>query len=153
MRADLGQIYDDTITVINKLNARDSLLKQDTYYKTVIPHCMWTVKAERNTSSDGTVIIGTVHQVQIPESENYMPYREWKAYGNREEAFTLQPGDYVVKGEVTEYVDASTLKSVLKAYEPDVFPIQLFRDATKDAGFEHSTAGIMRFAEMYYVEG
>lgn len=153
MRADLGQIYDDTITVINILDSSDSLLKQDMPYKTVIPHCMWSDKPQRTVGTNGTVIIGTVHQVQIPESENYMPYREWRKHENRKDAFTLQPGDYIVRGEVTEELDATNLRKTLKAYEPDVFPIQLFRDATKGAGFDHSTEGIMRFSEMYYVEG
>lgn len=153
MRVDLDKIYDDTITVINKLNARDSLLKEDTYYTTVLEHCMYSVKSAQSIANDGSVNIGTVHQVQIPESENYLPYREWKELENRNDSFTLRTGDYIIKGEVTEPVDASTIKKVLSAYEPDVFQIQTFRDATKGSGFEHSTAGIMRFAEVYYVEG
>lgn len=153
MRADLGQIYDDTITVINKLDAKDSLLKEDGYYKTVINHCMWSVRTERSVSDNGTVNIGTVHQVQIPESENYMPYRDWKKAENRNDAFTLRTGDYVVKGEVTEEVTAANIKKVINQYEPDAFQIQSFRDATKGDGFTHSTSGILRFAEVYYVEG
>lgn len=154
MRADLGAIYDDTITIINKLDARDSLLKQDSYYKTVLEHCMWSVKNARTVTSDGTVKIAAVHQVQIPESENYMHYREWRKDANaRETAFTLRTGDYVVRGEVTEEITASTIKSIMNTYEPDAFQIQAFRDATKGNGFDHSTDGIMRFAEVYYVEG
>lgn len=154
MYADLGAIYDDTITVINKLDAKDAALKQDVYYKTVIEHCMYAVRSTRQVQSDGTVVIGTVHQVQIPESENYMPYRDWK--GSREtraEAFTLREGDYVILGEVEEAVDASNIRQIVRNFEPDAFQIQSFRDATKGDGFEHSTDGIMRFSEVYYVEG
>lgn len=153
MRADLSKIYDDTITVINKLDAKDSMLKQDDYYKTVLHHCMWSVRTTRTVQSDGTVNIGTVHNVQIPESENYQPYREWKKAENRAESFTLRTGDYIVLGEVAEKITASTLKSITKLYEPDAFQIQSFRDATKGNGFSHSTNGIMRFAEVYAVEG
>lgn len=154
MYADLGKIYNDTITVINKLDAKDAALKTDAYYKEVLHHCMWSVKSTRTVQSNGTVNIGTVHQVQIPESENYQPYRVWKNSDTRDDAFTIREGDYIVRGEVTEEIDtATTLKAVMKLYEPDVFQVQSFRDATKGEGFSHSTAGIMRFAEVYYVEG
>lgn len=153
MRADLSKIYDDTITVINKLDAKDSMLKQDAYYKTVLHHCMWSVRTTRTVQSDGTVNIATVHNVQIPESENYQPYREWKKAENRAESFTLRTGDYIVLGEVAEEITALTLKSITKLYEPDAFQIQSFRDATKGNGFSHSKNGIMKFAEVYAVEG
>lgn len=150
MQADLGKIYDDTITVINKLDATDSALKQDAYYKTVIDHCMWVDRVTRTVQADGVVSIAVVHQVQIPESSDYLPYKEWKV---DRDGFTLRAGDYIVKGEVTEDITASTLRKIINYYEPDAFQIQAFRDATKGDGFTHSTAGIMRFAEVYYVEG
>lgn len=153
MRADLGKIYDHTITVINKLDAKDSLLKKDAYYKTVIPHCMWAVRTTRTVQSDGTVNIGTVHSVQIPENADYMPYREWKNAPDRDERFTIRTGDYIVLGEVTEEITASTIKPTVNLYEPDAFQVQTFRDATKGAGFTHSTKGIMRFTEPYVIEG
>lgn len=153
MHADLGQIYDHTITVINKLDAKNSALKVDTYYKTVLNHCMWSTDEARAVQGDGTVKVGTVHKVQIPESENYLPYREWRKVENRNEAFTLRTGDYVVLGEVAEDITSSNLKATMNLYEPDAFQIQSFRDATKGKGFDHSTQGIMRFAEVYYVEG
>lgn len=153
MRADLGKIYDDAITVINKLDARDSALKQDSYFVTTLEHCMWSDRVTRTVQSDGTVSIATSHQVQIPEAENYLPYRDWKKAENRADSFTLRAGDYVIRGIVEEDVTPDTLKSVVKLYEPDAFQIQAFRDATKGEGFEHSTAGIMRFTEVYYVEG
>lgn len=153
MRADLGRIYDETITVVNKLDAKDSALKQDSYFVTTLEHCMWADKVSRTVQQDGTVNIATSHQVQIPEAENYMPYREWRKAETRADSFTLRAGDYVIRGKVEEPISASTIKNVVKLYEPDAFQIQAFRDATKGQGFDHSTDGIMRFAEVYYVEG
>lgn len=153
MRADLGAIYDDTITVINKLDAKDSALKQDSYFVTTIKHCMWADRVSRTVQSDGTVNIATTHQVQIPEAENYLPYREWRKAEARADSFTLRAGDYIVRGIVKEDINSSNVKATMKLYEPDVFQIQAFRNATKDKGFEHSTDGILRFAEVYYVEG
>lgn len=153
MRVNLGKIYDDTISIINKLDARDSALKQDSYFVTTLNHCMWGDKVNRTVQSDGTVNIATSHQVQIPEANNYMPYRDWKNAEARADSFTLRTGDYVIKGKVEEQVTASNVRSIVNKYEPDAFQIQAFRDATKGAGFEHSTSGALRFAEVYYIEG
>lgn len=153
MRANLGEIYDDTITVINKLDAKDSALKTDSYFVTTLDHCMWSDRVNRTVGTDGTVQVATSHSVQIPEAENYLPYREWRQAENRADSFTLRAGDYVIRGKVEEDITASTIKNVVKLYEPDAFQIQAFRDATKGTGFEHSTEGIMRFTEVYYVEG
>lgn len=153
MHADLGAIYDDTITIVNKLDARDSALKTDTYFVTVLDHCMWSDKVSRTVQSDGTVKVATTHQVQIPEAENYIPYRDWRKAENRADSFTLRAGDYVIRGKVDEEINASTIKNVVKLYEPDAFQIQAFKDATKGNGFTHSTDGVLRFTEVYYVEG
>lgn len=154
MRADIGTIYDDTVTVVNKLDARDAALKQDMYYKTTLHHCMWSTQATRAVQSDGTVAVGTSHQVQIPESANYMPYREWRKSQVREGSFTIRTGDYIILGEIEQSeITPSNIRDTLRLYEPDVFQVQAFRDATKGAGFEHGTEGALRFAEVYYVEG
>lgn len=150
MRANLGKIYRETITVINKLDARDSKKKQDEYFKTVLRNCMWSLTTTRTVESDGTVTIGTSHRVQIPESGSYKPYNEWV---KNQEGFTIRAGDYVVKGVVEEDVNASNYKSVIKKYEPEAFEVQTFRNATKGEGFTHSTWGINRFTEPYVIEG
>lgn len=151
MRADIGAIYDDTITVINKLDAKDAALKKDMYYATVIKHCMWSSNVQRNVSDDGSVSVGVTHQVQIPESENYLPYREWRKAEKREDSFTIRQGDYIVLGTIDEEITPSNLRELLNLYEPDAFQVQAFRDATKKEGFTHSKA--LRFAEVYYIEG
>lgn len=153
MWANLDQVYDETVTVLNRLDARDAGLKQDSYHATVLHGCMWDATATRTVQSDGTVLIGTVHRLQIPESEAYVPYREFVGLTDRQGRFTLRHGDYVVRGEVTEEVTASNVKQVVAAYEPDAFQVQHFRNLTKRDGLHHSGAGILRFAECYYVEG
>lgn len=153
MRADLGRIYASTVTVINRLDAKDAGLKADEYRATALEGCMWASKATRSVQSDGTVVIGTVHTVQVPEDDGYLPYRRWAALANRNGSFTFREGDYVVLGKVDEELTAANVKKVVAAHEPDAFQIQHFRDLTKGAGFSHSTAGALRFAECYYIEG
>lgn len=153
MFADLGRIYDRTVTIVNRLDAKDAGLKADEYRATALEGCMWASKATRSVQSDGTVVIGTVHTVQVPESAAYVPYREWAGLEAREGTFTVREGDYVLLGTVEGEVTASNVKKVAAAHEPDAFQVQHFRDLTKGGGFSHSTAGALRFAECYYIEG
>lgn len=151
MRANLGQIYDKTVTVINRLDAKDGGTQYDTFYACVIPNVMWSLVTTRTVDTNGTVTIGTSHRVQIPENEQYHPYKEWAT--NPGEGFTISTGDYVVLGEVSEEITASNIRKVIAKYEPDAFQVQSFRNATKGDGFTHSTRGIRRFIEPYIIEG
>lgn len=153
MRADLGRIYDETITVVNRLDARDAGEQYDRYRATVLTGCMWSATATRSVQSDGSVVVGTVHRVQIPENDAFLPYREWSALADQAGRFTVRQGDYIVRGEVAEEIDAANVRRVIAAYEPDAFQVQHFRDLTKGEGFDHGTDGALRFAECYYVEG
>lgn len=147
------EIYDDTITVINKLDARDAALASDAYYKTVLTGCMWSDSSTRTVSTDGTVSIATSHRVQIPEHDKYLPYREWMKPENRDSHFTVREGDYIVFGDVTEDVTPSTVRNIVKQYEPQAFQVQSFRDCTKGKGFNSSKKGFQRFAEVLSIEG
>lgn len=153
MRADLGKVYDETLTIVNRLDAKDSGEKQDAYVATVLRGCMWTQRAQRSVQSDGTVVIGTTTSAQIPEASSYVPYREWAAMADRSGKFTVRHGDYVFLGELGEAVSAANVKALASTWEPDVFQVQHFRDLTKGAGFSHSTEGALRFAEVLYLEG
>lgn len=147
------EIYDSTVTLLNRLDAKDSALNQDAYYKTVLHDCMWNDSSTRTVGSDGTVSLSTTHQVQIPEMEYYLPYREWKKPENRDTHFTVKEGDYVILGEVTEDVTPSNYRSVVKSYEPQAFQVQSFQDCTFGNGFSSSKSGWQRFAEVLSLEG
>lgn len=174
MRVDLDSLYDETVTIVNRLDARDTPLRQDVYYAVTLTGCMWAQTQARTVQNDGTVVIGITHTVQVPENDRYMPYNEWAAApkvppvetpGEGAEAvsdeeptefeppFTIRSGDHVFKGSVDAPKSASELKKMVSAHEPDVFQVQSFRDLTHGPGMEHSTEGIMRFAECYVLEG
>ena len=147
------EIYDSTVTLLNKLDAKDAALAQDAYYKTILTGCMWSDSSTRTVGSDGTVSIATAHQVQIPEMADYLPYREWVKPENRDGHFTVREGDYVILGEVTEDVTPSNYRAVIKAYEPQAFQVQAFQDCTFGKGFSSSKSGWQRFAEVLSLEG
>lgn len=146
-------IYDATVTLINKLDAKDAALASDAYYKTVLHGVMWSDSTTRTVGSDGTVSIATSHNVQLPDFERYLPYREWCKAENRQDCFTVREGDWVVLGEVAEEVTSSTVRKVVALYEPDAFQVQSFRDLTHDSGLAYANAGWLRFAEVLSIEG
>lgn len=152
MHVDTDTIYRDTITVLNKLDARDATLKQDAWYKTVLQDCMWTELVTRSVGADGTVNIGSSFRIQIPEKNNYLPYKQWITPANRDSYFTVSLGDYVILGEVSEEITPETLREIVKKYEPQACQVKSFRDLT-NSGIHSSTQGLMRFAEILSIEG
>lgn len=140
MRADLGRIYDETLTLVHRVGAKDAGSASDVYEKRVLGGCMWSETSQRTVASDGTVSIGTVRKVQIPET-------------SAPDGLEVSQGDYVVKGEVPEEIDAANVKRVMASYEPDAFQVQHYRDLTKGPGFAHGTGGALRFSEVHYIEG
>lgn len=131
MRADLSEIYGETITIINRLDAKHAALKQDVYYATVLRNCMWSDESESGTSSSGVVTPSTLHKVQIPvDAGDYAKYRDWRKMESREGVFTLRSGDYVVRGEVNEPVTADNIRTIVADYEPDAWQVKAWRELT-----------------------
>ena len=67
--------FDYTITVLNKLAARDSATKLDVWKATILHNCSWSGRAERSVSGN-TVSVGNVFVVRVPKSTDYHPYNE-----------------------------------------------------------------------------
>lgn len=127
-----------TITVLNKRDGLDSPDHLDTWKKTVLQQCAWKQTETRSQSgrvSDDTEISeGAEYLARVPPSEEYRPYSAWK--GDME-GFTFSPGDYVLKGEITEEVTADTVQSVVSQHRPDAFEVRLFRDNTGTGYLDH----------------
>lgn len=150
-RADLDAIYaGEPVTIVNKLDARDAEAQQDAYYVTVLQGCVWTESQVRTVQSDGTVTIGTVHRVQVPETSGYKAYREWKA--DPADGFTVRGGDFVVRGTLSDAVDASNVRTLVARYEPDAFQVQAFRDLSVP-NLKSPSKGVLRLAEGLFMEG
>lgn len=131
--------FDYTITVLNKLSAKDSATKLDVWKATVLHNCSWSGRAERNVQGN-TVSVGNVFVVRVPKSKDYHPYNEWK---DSMDGFTFSTGDYIIRGEVTEEVTPSTVQSIVNAHKPEAFIVKLFQDNT----------GTVEALEHYHIEG
>lgn len=153
MRVNLNELYRETITIINKLDAKDAALRQDAWYKTVLRDCMWSARTVRAVSADGTVAVGTSIRVQIPENADYVPYAEWSKPANRDARFTIRAGDYIIRGEVAEEITPSNVRKIVADHEPDACQVKAFADLTKRAGIHRGVMPLGRFAEVLSIEG
>lgn len=127
-----------TITVLNKRDGLDSPDHLDAWKKTVLKQCAW----KQTETQDQTVRLseavdiskGADYLVRVPPSSEYRPYSAWK---DTMEGFTFSPGDYVLKGEITEEITAETVQSIVSQHRPDAFEVRLFRDNTGTGYLDH----------------
>ncbi len=153
MRLDANSYLDQTLTVINKLDARDAGIAADAYYKTELQG-VWSAKSVRSVLGTGDVAVATTVIMQFADTINYKPYREWSKAANRDSMWTLREGDYVVRGIVTDDVSTATaLKKAMAAHEPDAVQVQAIQDKTRETGLDYVDAGIMRYATGLFAEG
>ena len=127
-----------TITVLNKRDGRDSPYHLDAWKKTVLRQCAWKqteTQSQPGRLSDAVEINkGEDYLVRVPPSTEYQPYSAWK---DTMEGFTFSPGDYVIKGEITDEVTAETVQSIVSQHRPDAFEVRLFRDNTGTGYLDH----------------
>lgn len=109
-------IYNQRITILNKLNRADASGNLDEWYKYTVDNAAWYEASARNSGGNG-VYIGTYITVLIPFNENYLPYKQWKDLEDKSDKFTISSGDYIVLGDVPETVDASNIVEVMKTYK------------------------------------
>lgn len=123
----LKNIYNQRITILNKLKREDNETGLDVWQKAVIDDAVWYRRTESSVGSGG-VSIGTVIQVMIPFHDEFLPYIEWKQPGCQRGHYTISAGDYIVRGEVPDHVDASNVIAVMKKYGEDVCLVKSQRD-------------------------
>ena len=126
--------FDTTLTLLNKINGRDSVRGVDEWHKTILSNCSWSVKAIQSTSGS-TVNVGAAYIVQIPKSVKYCCYPDWVQQLN---GWTISTGDFIVKGVVSEDVTAQNVREIIGKYKPHAFEIRMFQDGSNAFGIlEH----------------
>lgn len=130
--------FKHTVTVLNKRDGLDSPDHLDAWKKTVLRKCAWKqteTQGQTGRISEAVEISkGEDYLVRVPPSSEYRPYSAWKEDMG---GFTFSPGDYIIKGEITEEVTAETVQSVVNQYRPDAFEVRLFRDSTGSGYLDH----------------
>lgn len=124
----LKNIYNQKVTILNKLKKTDSESNLDVWYKSVIEDAAWYEQSERAVTSNG-VTIGSYIVCLIPHHKEYLDYTEWKAAGNQDGHFTMSTGDYIILGEVEEDITPNNIVSTMTKYEPRVCAVKHFTPA------------------------
>ena len=96
--------WDTTLTVYNQY--KDPQTRLVRWYRTVVTGCFWKYAGNKVTIAQ--VELNTSSTLcRIPQKENFLERYLWEELSNdqKENYFTLSPGDIIVKGEVTEEID------------------------------------------------
>ena len=131
------------ITLLNRLQKKDSVTNLDIWYKTVINDCEY--KKERITDMNGTTVaMGAQFTILIPFTGKYLPYREWKKLDDKTGYYTLSTKDVIVLGDVKEDVNPSNIISIKNDYSPDACDIQSIEQVEQrfSANYEFRVGGI-----------
>lgn len=115
----LKDIYNETITIFNKLRRNDSPTGRDIWFKTIVENAVWYTDSARSAGGQN-VYIGSYITILIPFGNNYLPYIDWKENSNQEGHYTMSLGDYVIKGLVTEEISADNIVKSLEKYGENV---------------------------------
>lgn len=119
----LENIYNQRVTILNKLKRTDSKTGVDVWRKSTVDDVVWYTKSSRSAGSS-SVFIGTYITVLFPFNSRYLPYMEWKKPGNQEEHFTMSSGDYIILGDVPENITANNIIKVLEQYGENVCQVK-----------------------------
>lgn len=120
------------LTIYNKYV--DSVTRAEKYQRTQIKAVFWENRKAANTLRTGGQIAADQARIFIPfqRGGNYVKAKAWQALSAKTNNWTLQEGDVIVKGLVTDEIGTGFTVTALKAKYDDVLMISAVD--TQDAG-------------------
>ena len=111
------------ITIFNKYV--DATTRAEAWVRTIVLGVTWEANKAANVLRSGLIEADKV-AVYIPYARgyNYLKPRAWQALSVKTGRWTLQTGDFLVRGVVYEDVDADYTISDLKAEYDDVVAVR-----------------------------
>lgn len=138
--------YNRTITIYNRIPARDTVSKRDEWHKKVLYGCSWRCTTADTQMKDQQSMMNRsaeeTYTVRIPMNPDFRKYVEWK--DNPESSFTISKSDVIILGECHEEitgVSPNTAAEILQRYKPDAFLIKSFADNTSHLVGKHYKVG------------
>ncbi len=119
--------YNQTITVYNRIKGADTEDGKDIWKRTVLENCFYKLSQTKIDDGKTAKMAGT-YIARIPESPNYLPYREFAKTKGAGNSFTLNPGDIVVKDVCMEEITGkmpNTASELLARQKPRHFRLPL----------------------------
>nr|UVX75001.1 MAG: hypothetical protein [Bacteriophage sp.] len=157
MNIDVDGLLDGTVTVFNRICAKDSGEGADRYRPLVLHPALWAETLTRSTDADGTVHLERTVKVQVPDgTATFKPYGEWVSEavkGATAGVYTLSLHDYLMEGSVAARGDM-TRQEVIAAVEGEPHcEVTAFRDLRGDGAVSAPEAGCLKYASVVYAEG
>lgn len=111
------------ITIYNKYI--DASTRTEKYQRTEILQVAWENRKGSNILASGGNIAVDQATIFIPSMgrENYLAGKEWKALTSKTGYWTLQVGDVIVRGLVTDSISGATTITSLKEKYNDVLVV------------------------------
>jgi len=82
----------------------------ETYHRTVIGRVAWENRKASNVLASGGTIAADQAAIYLPaRTPGYLSPKAWQALADKSTAWTLQTGDVVVKGTVTDEIHAAVV--------------------------------------------
>jgi len=109
------------VTIFNRYYDPD--LKVEVYQRTVIPAALWEDRKYSRAVGGGTRLADYSAMIFIPFSYSKASYLQpipWLALADKSDNWTIQQGDFLVKGEVADELSSSFTPSDLKRKYDDV---------------------------------
>lgn len=157
MNIDVDGLLDSTVTVFNRICAKDSDGGADRYRPLVLHPALWVETPTRTVDADGTVHLRRTVKVQVPDgTAAFKPYREWvpeAVKGATAGVYTLSLHDYLMEGSVAVQGDM-TRQEVIAAVEGKPHcEVTAFRDLRNNGAVSAPEAGCLKYASVVYAEG
>lgn len=112
----LKSIYNQSITILNKLPRTGGSGSVDVWYKTYLNEsAAWYREADHLVKDDSGIIM-TYNKILIPFNNKYLEPLEWKKESLRANYFTISLNDYIILGSVIETITPENVISVIKSY-------------------------------------
>lgn len=111
------------LTIYNKYV--DSVTRTEKYQRTQVKAVAWENRKASNTIATGGNISADQARVFIPfqRGANYAKAKAWQALSTKTSRWTLQEGDVIVKGLVSDEIGTGFTVTALKAKYDDVLMI------------------------------
>lgn len=112
------------LTIYNKYV--DATTRAEKWQRTQIKGVMWENQKASNTLASGGNLSANQATIYIPyaRGSNYLPHTEWSALSSKIGKWTLQEGDFVVRGLVRDTISTVTTITSLKEKYPQVLSIK-----------------------------
>ena len=109
--------WDTTVTLYNRFEDTNGEIS---WYRTVLTGCFWKYVTDYSRVNDATQMT-KVLLCRVRKSGDFLESYEWRESGDKEDYFTFNEGDILVKGEVEdtidEYSSGTRSSDLLKKYK------------------------------------